>query len=59
MPTFSAGLLMADKADTRQGYSTALTTSEGLVGVWVGCSGVSPGLSPQLFFFQSFTIALH
>ena len=59
MPTFSAGLLMADKADPRQAYSIALTTSEGLVGVWVGCSGASPGLSPQMFFFQSFTIPLH
>ena len=46
---------MADEADPRQAHSVALTTSEGLVGVWVGWSGGGPGLSPLSFFFQSFT----
>ena len=45
MSTFSAGSLIADKANPRQAHSVALTTSEGLVGVWVGWSGGGPGLS--------------
>ena len=46
---------MADEADPRQAHSVALTTSEGLIGVWVGWSGGGPGLSPLSFFSQSFT----
>ena len=53
MSMFSAGPLLADEANPRQARSVALTTSEGLVGVWVGWSEGGPSLSPLSFFFQS------
>lgn len=52
---FSAGPLVVDEADPRQVCSVALTTSEGLVRIWVGWCGGGPARSPLSFHFQSFT----